>query len=92
MDDERTFRSTDVSPDLRRPAVRAIDAAEPPTEACPKPVAPAVSTGIGLLLGPALTLPEFTRGKFAAGKHRVGHRENYPCFDGLPRAPLPSAP
>jgi hypothetical protein len=30
----------------------------------PKLIAPAVSTGTGLLLEPALTLPEFTREKF----------------------------
>ena len=35
-------------------------------------IAPAVSTGTGLLLEPALTLPEFTREKFAAAMATVG--------------------
>lgn len=38
----------------------------------PKPIAPAVSTESGLLLEPALTLPEFTREKFAAAMASVG--------------------
>jgi hypothetical protein len=37
-----------------------------------KPIAPAVSTGTGLLLEPALTLPEFTREKFVAAMNTVG--------------------
>jgi len=37
-----------------------------------KLIAPAVSTGTGLLLEPALTLPEFTREKFAAAMATVG--------------------
>ncbi len=37
-----------------------------------KIIAPAVSTGTGLLLEPALTLPEFTREKFAAAMATVG--------------------
>jgi hypothetical protein len=35
-------------------------------------IAPAVSTGTGLLLEPALTLPEFTREKFVAAMNTVG--------------------
>lgn len=38
----------------------------------PKLIPPAVSTGTGLLLEPALTLPEFTREKFAAAMATVG--------------------
>lgn len=38
----------------------------------PKPIAPAVSTGTGLLLEPALTLPEFTFEKFVAAMNTVG--------------------
>lgn len=40
--------------------------AEPPGAPATKPIAPAVSLGTGLLLEPALTLPEFTRERFAA--------------------------
>lgn len=50
----------------------AADAAEPPADRSPKLIAPAVSTGTGLLLEPALTLPEFTREKFAAAMATVG--------------------
>jgi hypothetical protein len=37
-----------------------------------KLIAPAVSTGTGLLLEPALTLPEFTREKFLSAMNTVG--------------------
>jgi hypothetical protein len=38
----------------------------------PKPIAPAVSIGTGLLLEPALTLPEFTYEKFVAEMNTIG--------------------
>jgi hypothetical protein len=38
----------------------------------PKPIAAAVATGTGLLLEPALTLPEFTREKFVTAMNTVG--------------------
>ena len=44
----------------------------PVAEKAPKLIAPAVSTGTGLLLEPALTLPEFTRAKFEAAMATVG--------------------
>ena len=43
-----------------------------PANRSPQLIAPAVSTGTGLLLEPALTLPEFTREKFAAAMATVG--------------------
>jgi SP family galactose:H+ symporter-like MFS transporter len=43
-----------------------------PSNQAAKLIAPAVSTGTGLLLEPALTLPEFTREKFAAAMATVG--------------------
>ncbi len=50
-----------------------LQAADKPAKVQPpKPIAPAVSTGTGLLLEPALTLPEFTREKFAAAMASVG--------------------
>ena len=42
------------------------------TDKTAKLIAPAVSTGTGLLLEPALTLPEFTREKFEAAMATVG--------------------
>ncbi len=53
----------------------AADAAEPAADQAPKLIAPAVSTGTGLLLEPALTLPEFTREKFAAAMATVGREK-----------------
>ena len=51
----------------------SLQAAVGPTkDKAPKLIAPAVSTGTGLLLEPALTLPEFTREKFAAAMATVG--------------------
>jgi len=47
-------------------------AAEPGQDKTLKLIAPAVSTGTGLLLEPALTLPEFTREKFEAAMATVG--------------------
>src|SRR5262245_60791489 len=44
---------------------------EPATESV-KLIAPAVSTGTGLLLQPALTLPDFTREKFEEAMATVG--------------------
>ena len=52
--------------------VRAADTAEPATDKSLKLIAPAVSTGTGLLLEPALTLPEFTREKFETAMATVG--------------------
>lgn len=54
------------------PGVRAAEPAPPPTGTPPSLIAPAVSTGTGLLLEPALTLPEFTREKFAEAMATVG--------------------
>jgi hypothetical protein len=53
-------------------ALPRVVAAETPTDKPQKLIAPAVSTGTGLLLEPALTLPEFTREKFAAAMATVG--------------------
>lgn len=52
--------------------VRAADAVDSAQDKGPKLIAPAVSTGTGLLLEPALTLPEFTREKFVAAMNTVG--------------------
>lgn len=52
--------------------VCAAETAEPAGDNGPKLIAPAVSTGTGLLLEPALTLPEFTREKFEAAMATVG--------------------
>lgn len=52
--------------------VFAQDAVEPVEGEILKLIAPAVSTGTGLLLEPALTLPEFTREKFVAAMNTVG--------------------
>ena len=52
--------------------VHAGDAVEPVKDGTVKLIAPAVSTGTGLLLEPALTLPEFTREKFVAAMNTVG--------------------
>ena len=51
---------------------RAVEAIEPVKDGTVKLIAPAVSTGTGLLLEPALTLPEFTREKFVAAMKTVG--------------------
>ncbi|MEO6033939.1 MAG: cytochrome c [Verrucomicrobiota bacterium] len=53
-------------------SVRAADTAEPGADKELKLIAPAVSTGTGLLLESALTLPEFTREKFAEAMATVG--------------------
>jgi hypothetical protein len=52
--------------------VLAADAADSARDNGPKLIAPAVSLGTGLLLEPALTLPEFTREKFVAAMNTVG--------------------
>lgn len=53
--------------------IASTEAAEKAGKGQPtNPIAPAVSTGTGLLLEPALTLPEFTREKFAAAMATVG--------------------
>ena len=53
--------------------IASAEAAEKAGKGQPtNPIAPAVSTGTGLLLEPALTLPEFTREKFAAAMATVG--------------------
>jgi hypothetical protein len=52
--------------------VCAAEAAEPAKDNGPNLIAPAVSTGTGLLLEPALTLPEFTREKFVEAMSTVG--------------------
>ena len=52
--------------------VHADEAVEPARDKALKLIAPAVSTGTGLLLEPALTLPEFTREKFEAAMATVG--------------------
>ncbi len=48
------------------------DSANPTKDDGIELIAPAVSTGTGLLLEPALTLPEFTHEKFAAAMATVG--------------------
>ncbi|GEM_PF-1774235 len=52
--------------------VHAAEVAEHPDDGSLELLAPAVSTGTGLLLELALTLPEFTREKFAAAMATVG--------------------
>jgi hypothetical protein len=52
--------------------VGAQERVEPTKDKDLKLIAPAVSTGTGLLLEPALTLPEFTREKFVAAMNTVG--------------------
>lgn len=52
--------------------IRAADLPETRVAPSPRLIAPALSTGSGLLLEPALTLPEFTREKFAAAMATVG--------------------
>jgi hypothetical protein len=51
---------------------QAAEALAPNKDGSVKLIAPAVSTGTGLLLEPALTLPEFTREKFEAAMATVG--------------------
>jgi hypothetical protein len=51
------------------PAAEAVESVKGGTN---KLIAPAVSTGTGLLLEPALTLPEFTREKFVEAMATVG--------------------
>ena len=51
---------------------QAADAVEPVKGGTNNLIAPAVSTGTGLLLEPALTLPEFTREKFVEAMATVG--------------------
>lgn len=53
------------------------ESAEPAKDNGPKLIAPVVSTGTGLLLEPALTLPEFTREKFEAAMATVGPEKIY---------------
>ena len=53
-------------------SVHAADPSGSAQSEGPKQIAPAVSTGTGLLLEPALTLPEFTRETFAAAMATVG--------------------
>jgi hypothetical protein len=64
---------------------------EPAKDKVPKLIAPAVSTGTGLLLEPALTLPEFTREKFEAAMASVGaekiHKPWTNAVVPLPRHP-----
>jgi len=50
----------------------AVQAAVPAEDESSNLIAPAVSLGTGLLLEPALTLPEFTREKFVAAMNTVG--------------------
>jgi len=52
--------------------VHAGDVVEPAQDKALELIAPAVSTGTGLLLEPALTLPEFTREKFEREMATVG--------------------
>lgn len=52
--------------------VSADEPADPAKGKSLQLIAPAVSTATGLLLEPALTLPEFTREKFVAAMHTVG--------------------
>jgi len=52
--------------------VHAGDEVAPAQDKALELIAPAVSTGTGLLLEPALTLPEFTREKFVAAMNTVG--------------------
>lgn len=54
------------------PPVVAADASGSARDDGPKLIAPAVSLGTGLLLEPALTLPEFTREKFVTAMNTVG--------------------
>jgi hypothetical protein len=53
-------------------SVHAADTNESARDDSPQLIAPAVSTGTGLLLEPALTLPEFTREKFEQEIATVG--------------------
>jgi len=61
----------------------------------PKPVPPAVSLGTGLLLEPALTLPDFTHDKFVAEMNTVGpekiHRSWTNAIVTLPTHPHANA-
>lgn len=50
----------------------AADAQEPPADKAGQRIPPPVSLGTGLLIEPALTLPEFTREKFAEAMATVG--------------------
>lgn len=63
------------------------DAASEPV----KPISPAVSTGTGLLLEPALTLPEFTHEKFVAAMATVGAEKIHKSWSS-PVVALPPHP
>jgi hypothetical protein len=69
----------------------AADAAAGTGDKRPELIAPAVSTGTGLLLEPALTLPEFTREKFIAEMNTVGPEKINKRWTN-PVVPLPSHP
>jgi hypothetical protein len=73
----------------------AVHAEDAPERKAPKVIAPAVSTGTGLLLEPALTLPEFTREKFVAAMNTVGpekiHRPWTSAVVALPPHPRKGA-
>ena len=56
-----------------------------------EPIAPAVSTGTGLLLEPALTLPDFTREKFKAAMATVGSEKIHKAWTS-PVVTLPPHP
>jgi hypothetical protein len=71
-----------------------VHAGDAPRKA-PKVIAPAVSTGTGLLLEPALTLPDFTRERFVAAMNTVGpekiHRPWTSAVVALPPHPRDGA-
>ena len=76
-------------------SVRAEDAPPAPDAKSPKIIAPAVSTNTGLLLEPALTLPDFTHEKFVAAMETVGpekiHRPWTSAVVALPPHPRKDA-
>jgi hypothetical protein len=57
------------------PPVQAADASDPAKDESSNLIAPAVSLGTGLLLEPALTLPEFTREKFVVAMNTMGAKK-----------------
>ncbi len=71
--------------------VHADDAVEPGEDKAPKLIAPAASTGTGLLLQPALTLPEFTYEKFVAAMNTVGPEKIHKQWTS-PIVTLPTLP
>lgn len=71
--------------------VTSLHGAGLPSDNQPKLIAPAVSTGTGLLLEPALTLPEFTRDRFVAAMNTVGPERIHKAWSN-PVVTLPPHP